>query len=148
VNRNWNEDPFDRVLREAMHSRPEHPPIENLTWRAVQRARRQSVAHVRLEQASCYARWHRLVSLATTLILGVTLWFVASRITLPNDDGLSTTVTAVSEGAGVAQQLNAEEVTLVAVGILLLVGVGIIVQHALSCEQYSLATSGSGDLFS
>ena len=145
MNRNPNDDAMDRILRDVMQSRPEHPPLQGLALRAMQRANETVAARLRPERFRRHSLWQQLVTLAAAAIVGLAVWFAADHIIVQTADDFSASTVTASDQIDLIQAMTSDEMLLIAFGTLLVVALIIAVQRALSSEHCSLVAGGLGD---
>jgi len=145
MNRTWNDDHVDRILREAMHARPDPLPLQNLALRAVQRAGSSTAPRRWSEKIGRCLTWQGAISVATIAVMGLFIWLAAACVVTRDGDDLSTSAATTTDQVSLLQEMASDEAVLNSAGILLFVTATIAIHRALAQEGPAFGASGLGD---
>jgi hypothetical protein len=135
MNHEHDEDPLDRMLRDAMQSQPEHPRVPHLALRAARLANNPAPARPRPKWVDWYSRCQHVVTIMAAALVGVMVWFAANHVTFPAAGDIPQHTITVVDQSDLLQEANSDTLALMSLGTLLLTAVVIAVQRAVSSEQ-------------
>jgi hypothetical protein len=135
-----DETDFDRLLREAMQTAPEHPPIANLAARAMQRAAalNSGVLARDVVRLARYSLIHQVLTAFTAAAVIAFALFTADHLSLTSTFGMTETnvpaARAANDALDISQVLQSEQLAVTVTGMALVLSVFLVAHLVLSTQ--------------
>ena len=135
-----DESDFDRLVREAMQTAPEHPPIANLAARAIQRAEILETSGLASDavRLARYSLIHQVLTALTAAAVIALALFTVERLSPVSALGASETPSpatgAVNDTLDFFQVLQSEQMAVTAIGMVLVLSLFLAAHLVLSAQ--------------